>query len=130
MNTATRETDHRSDLLRLQGKYLTFRLGPEEYGFEIKKVREIIGMIDITRLPRTPVFVKGVVNLRGKVIPVVDLRLKFAMDERPYDEKTCIIVVEAHDGNEVIPMGVIVDSVTEVLNVSSEDLEPVPDFGV
>lgn len=130
MNTATRETDHRSDLLRLQGKYLTFRLGPEEYGFEIKKVREIIGMIDITRLPRTPGFVKGVVNLRGKVIPVVDLRLKFSMDERPYDERTCIIVVEAHDGNEVIPMGVIVDSVTEVLNVSSEDLEPVPDFGV
>jgi purine-binding chemotaxis protein CheW len=115
---------------RLQGKYLTFRLGSEEYGLEILKVREIIGIMDITRLPRTPGFVRGVINLRGRVIPVIDLRLRFGMSEKEYDEKTCIIVVEIRDGDLNILMGVIVDSVSEVLSLSAEDLEPTPNFGI
>ncbi len=122
--------DTKKSLEHLQGKYLTFQLGNEEYGLEILKVREIIGIMDITRLPRTPDFVKGVVNLRGKVIPVIDLRLRFGMHEREYDEKTCIIVVEVREAGLNILMGIIVDSVSEVLNVTLEDLEPTPSFGI
>jgi len=114
----------------LQGKYLTFRLHHEEYGLEILKVREIIGIMDITRLPRTPHFVKGVINLRGKVIPLIDLRLRFGLPEKEYDEKTCIIVVEIREDDLAVLMGIIVDSVSEVLNVAVEDLEPTPFMGV
>jgi purine-binding chemotaxis protein CheW len=114
----------------IAGKYLTFQLAGEEYGVEILKVKEIIGLMDITKLPRTPEFVKGVINLRGKVIPVLDLRLKFGIEEKEYDEKTSIIVVEIEDKSNRIHIGVIVDSVSEVLNVSAEDLEPTPKFGV
>ncbi len=108
------------------GKYLTFALGKEEYGVEILKVREIIGMMEITSVPRTPHFVKGVVNLRGKVIPVVDLRLKFNMEEADRTEETCIIVV-AFRGME---MGVVVDRVSEVLDIDGEQIEDAPAFGV
>ncbi len=114
----------------ITGKYLTFQLNDEEYGVEILKVKEIIGLMDITKLPRTPEFVKGVINLRGKVIPVLDLRLKFGMEEKAYDEKTSIIVVEIGDKTQRFQIGVIVDSVSEVLNVSSEDIEPTPRFGI
>lgn len=114
----------------IAGKYLTFQLAGEEYGVEILKVKEIIGLMDITKLPRTPEFVKGVINLRGKVIPVLDLRLKFGIEKKEYDEKTSIIVVEIDDKNNRIQIGVLVDSVSEVLNVSPEDLEPTPKFGV
>ncbi|HSW47308.1 MAG TPA: chemotaxis protein CheW [Phycisphaerae bacterium] len=110
----------------LGGKYLTFVLADEEYGLEILKVREIIGMMDITAVPRTPEFVKGVINLRGKVIPVVDLRLKFAMTAAEATEETCIIVVDVGR----IEMGIVVDKVSEVLNISPEDIEPPPSFGV
>ncbi len=112
------------------GKYLTFRLQNEEYGVEILKVREIIGMIDITSVPRTPDFVKGVINLRGRVIPVIDLRLRFGLEEVEYTEKTCIIVVEIGVDDTNIQLGVIVDSVSEVLNVSPDDLQETPKFGI
>jgi len=107
------------------GKYLTFALAEEEYGLEILKVREIISMSEITSVPKTPEFVKGVINLRGKVIPVIDLRLKFTMEEVPYTDETCIIVVDV-DG---IEMGIIVDHVSEVLDIASGDIEDAPEFG-
>ena len=113
-------------------KYLTFALDNEEYGISILKVKEIIGMMPITSVPQTPMFVKGVINLRGKVIPVVDLRLKFGMQEIEYTERTCIIVVEiAGDTDERIhtQMGIVVDAVSEVLNIKSEDVEETPTFG-
>ena len=112
-----------------EGKYLTFSLAAEEYGIGILKVREIIGMMPITTIPRTPGFVKGVINLRGKVIPVVDLRLKFGMEEMEYTEQTCIIVVEIKTAGGSAPMGIVVDSVSEVMSIKSADLEETPAFG-
>lgn len=111
------------------GKYLTFTLDKEEYGIGILKVKEIIGMIPITPVPRTPGFVKGVINLRGKVLPVVDLRLKFSMGEIPYTERTCIIVVEIDNNDETVLIGIVVDAVSEVLSISGESIEPPPAFG-
>jgi purine-binding chemotaxis protein CheW len=112
-----------------EGKYLTFTLAGEEYGISILKVKEIIGMMPITTVPQTPVYVKGVINLRGKVIPVVDLRRKFGMDSMEYTERTCIIVVEIAGSSKTIPMGIVVDSVSEVLNIKSGDIEETPSFG-
>lgn len=111
------------------GKYLTFFLEDEEYGIGILKVREIIGMMPITSVPRTPDFVKGVINLRGKVILVMDLRLKFSMAAIPYSERTCIIVVEIDSQSSTLPVGIVVDAVSEVLNINEEDIEEVPAFG-
>lgn len=119
-----------SSLADKAGKYLTFQLAEEEYGLEILKVKEIIGLMDITQLPRTPDFVKGVINLRGKVIPVIDLRMKFEMTEKDVTDKTCIIVVEISEGNQNVQIGLVVDEVLEVLNVSTDDLEETPKFGV
>ena len=107
------------------GKYLTFGLNDEQYGLEILKVREIIGLMDITSVPRTPDYVKGVINLRGSVIPIVDLRLKFGMPEAEPTEQTCVIVVDVH-GTE---MGIIVDCVSEVLDIMGEQIEESPSFG-
>jgi len=112
-----------------EGKYLTFTLAGEEYGISILKVKEIIGMMPITTVPQTPPYVKGVINLRGKVIPVVDLRSKFGMDSIEYTERTCIIVVEIAGSATTIPMGIVVDSVSEVLNIKSGDIEETPSFG-
>ena len=115
-----------------ESKYLTFALAEEEYGIGILKVKEIIGMMSITSVPQTPPFVKGVINLRGKVIPVVDLRLKFGMEEMAYTERTCIIVVEiAGEGRKTVntQMGIVVDAVSEVLNIKAEDVEETPTFG-
>jgi purine-binding chemotaxis protein CheW len=114
-----------------EGKYLTFGLGSEEYGLEILKVKEIIGIMNITYVPKTPKYVKGVINLRGKVIPVIDLRLKFSMDVMEYNDRTCIIVVDIADktGKKTI-MGIVVDSVSEVLNIKGEEIEDTPTFGV
>lgn len=114
----------------LQGKYLTFLLDKEEYGLEIIKVKEIIGMMNITFLPKTPHYVKGVINLRGRIIPVMDLRLKFGLEEIDVTEKTCIIVVEIDNEGKKMTVGIIVDSVSEVLNIILEDLEDTPQFGV
>ena len=107
------------------GKYLTFSLAGEEYGLEILKVREIIGMMGITAIPRTPPFIKGVINLRGKVIPVVDLRLKFGLAEGQRTDETCTIVVDVGS----VEMGIIVDKVSEVLDIAKEDIEDTPSFG-
>ncbi len=113
----------------LSGKYLTFALGSEEYGLPVLKVREIIKMLDITQVPQVPRHVKGVINLRGKVIPVIDLRLKFGFPEQEYGERTCVIVVEVALASGRVMMGVVVDAVSEVLNVGSDDIEQTPDFG-
>ncbi len=111
------------------GKYLTFSLEDEEYGIGILKVKEIIGMMPITSVPRTPEFVKGVINLRGKVIPVIDLRLKFSMESIEYSERTCIIVVEINSDSETVLIGIVVDAVSEVLNIKADDIEEAPTFG-
>lgn len=111
------------------GKYLTFTLSDESYGIGILKVKEIIGMMPITSVPRTPEFVKGVINLRGKVIPVMDLRLKFAMGEIPYTDRTCIIVVEIDAESGTVLIGIVVDAVSEVLNITEEEIEDAPVFG-
>jgi len=113
----------------LTGKYLTFKLVDEEYGLEILKVREIIGLLPITGLPKTPSFVRGVINLRGKVIPVIDLRLKFDMDATEDTDQTCIIVVDVAGASGSIQVGIIVDSVSEVLDIKGEDIEDAPTFG-
>jgi purine-binding chemotaxis protein CheW len=113
-----------------EGKYLTFSLSGEEYGIGILKVKEIIGMMAVTHVPQTPGFVKGVINLRGKVIPVVDLRLRFALEAAAYTERTCIIVVEVAGASGHVMMGIVVDAVSEVLNIRGADIENTPAFGV
>jgi len=113
----------------LAGKYLTFRLLDEEYGIEILKVREIIGVMAITSLPRTPTFVRGVINLRGKVIPVIDLRSKFDMEVTDDTDQSCIIVVDVMTKGGSIQIGILVDSVSEVLDIRGEDIEEAPAFG-
>jgi purine-binding chemotaxis protein CheW len=112
-----------------EGKYLTFTLDKEEYGIGILKVKEIIGMMPITAVPQTPEYVKGVINLRGKVIPVIDLRLRFGMEKADITEHTCIIVVEAGAGVGTALIGIVVDSVSEVLNIRAEIIEETPTFG-
>ncbi len=112
-----------------EGKYLTFTLADEEYGIGILKIKEIIGMMPITSVPQTPDFVKGVINLRGKVIPILDLRLRFGMEEMEYTERTCIIVVEIQSHTGKIMIGIVVDSVSEVLNIKGEVIEDTPTFG-
>ena len=111
------------------GKYLVFHLGKEEFGIRVLKVREIMGIQDITAVPQTPAYVKGVINLRGKVIPVVDLRLKFGLPEIEYTQRTCIIVVQVQADSHGMMMGIVVDGVAEVLNLVSGDIEDTPDFG-
>jgi len=116
-------------MVNREGKYLTFSLAEEEYGIGILKVKEIIGMMAITTVPQTPDYMKGVINLRGKVIPIVDLRLKFSMEAIAYTERTCIIVVEVTGNNQKIQIGILVDSVSEVLNIKAVDIEDTPNFG-
>ncbi len=111
------------------GKYLTFKLGKEEFGIPVLKVKEIMGVQDITTVPGTPSHLKGVLNLRGKIIPVVDLRLKFAFPDAPFTEHTCIIVVQVNQEGESAMIGLIVDGVSEVLTLSAADIEDPPDFG-
>lgn len=112
-----------------EGKYLTFTLAGEDYGVVIFKVKEIIGMMTVTSVPQTPAWVKGVINLRGKVIPVTDLRLKFGMDAMDYTDRTCIIVMEIMTADNPLLMGIVVDSVSEVLSIRGADIEDAPDFG-
>ena len=110
------------------GKYLTFALGKEEYGLEILKVREIIGYMEITAVPRTPGHVKGVINLRGQVISVIDLRLKFGMEPADRTEETCIIVVEIRQSGRKLNTGIVVDKVKEVLDINADKIEDAPSF--
>ncbi len=114
----------------LEGKFLTFSMANEEYGISILKVREIIGMMPIRTVPQTPGFVKGVINLRGKVIPVVDLRLKFGMMELDYTERTSIIVVDVKGtSDKYLRIGIVVDYVSEVANIKAEEIVDTPTFG-
>jgi purine-binding chemotaxis protein CheW len=121
--TAAAKSDDRA------GKYLVFQLGREEFGIRVLKVREIMGVQDITAVPHQPAHVKGVINLRGKMIPVVDLRLKFGLPSVEYSQRTCIIVVQLRGSVNSILTGVVVDSVAEVLNLAAADIEDTPDFG-
>ena len=111
------------------GKYLTFKLGEEVFGLEILKVQEIIGMMKVTEVPRTPEFIRGVLNLRGKIIPVIDLRLKFGMKPHEDTAKTCIIVVQVIRESKQFTMGILVDEVSEVLNILQEQIDEPPSFG-
>lgn len=111
------------------GKYLTFALADEEYGLPVLKVREIIKLMDITAVPRVPAHIKGVINLRGKVVPVIDLRLKFGLLAQEATDRTCIIVVEAATNGRGVMLGIVVDHVSEVLNIAAEEIEQAPDFG-
>jgi purine-binding chemotaxis protein CheW len=111
------------------GKYLTFNMGKEVFGIEILKVQEIIGMMPVTRVPKTPEFVRGVINLRGKVIPVIELRRKFGMETREDTDRTCIVVVQVAGASGTVTMGLLVDEVSEVLNVTGEQIEAPPSFG-
>ena len=123
VETATLSTGYR------EGKYLTFTLAHEEYGIGILKIKEIIGMMAVTAVPQTPDFIKGVINLRGKVIPVMDLRLRFGLEATDYTERTCIIVVELGGRIGTVQIGIVVDAVSEVLNIRNEDIEDTPTFG-
>ncbi|MGE5296339.1 MAG: chemotaxis protein CheW [Solirubrobacterales bacterium] len=114
---------------RGKGEYLTFALANEEYGLEILKVREIIGYIEVTAVPQTPAYIKGVINLRGQVIPVIDLRSKFGMPTAQVTERTCIIVVEITQSERTFDTGIIVDRVQEVLEIAGQDIEEAPQFG-
>ena len=113
-----------------EGKYLTFSLVGQEYGLEIVKVKEIIGVMEVTPVPQTPKYVEGGINLRGKIIPVINLRVKFGLEFQEYTERTCIIVVEIMGNSGSIFMGIVVDSVSEVLNIGLEELEETPNFGI
>jgi len=129
MSSITALPDLAADASLRHGKYLTFALGREEYGFEILKVREIIGYMDITSVPQLPPYVKGVVNLRGQVIPVIDLRTKFNMPSADITEQTCIIVVETLQQGRKFSTGIVVDHVSEVLDITAESIEDAPQFG-
>jgi purine-binding chemotaxis protein CheW len=111
------------------GKYLTFQLANEEFGIRVLKVREIIGVQEITTVPQTPSHIKGVINLRGKVVPVIDLRLKFGLPASDYTQRTCIIVTQVQGESGPILMGIVVDGVSEVLNLAGSEIEDTPDFG-
>ncbi len=117
--------DNATKNVTAEGKFLTFALAEEVYGVEILKVKEIIGIMDITTVPQTPDYMKGVINLRGKVIPIIDLRSKFSMQEIEHTQETCIIVVEVYKAL----IGIVVDSVAEVLYIKGEEIEPAPSFG-
>ena len=127
--TATHTEQVNQAVANKEGKYLTFALAHEEYGLEILKVREIIGYMDITAVPQTPHHVKGVINLRGQVIPVIDLRAKFGMDTAEVTEETCVIVVEISQGGRTFQTGIVVDHVQEVLDIAGGDIEDAPQFG-
>ena len=111
------------------GKYLTFQLANEEFGIRVLKVREIMGIQEITAVPQTPAHIKGVINLRGKVVPVIDLRLKFGLTAAEYTQRTCIIVTQVQGEAGLVLMGIVVDGVSEVLNLSAGEIEDTPDFG-
>jgi purine-binding chemotaxis protein CheW len=116
--------DHSMDL-----KFLRFELSGEYYGLDILKIMEINGMMDITAVPQTPRFLRGLINLRGKVIPVIDLRLKFGLPEEAYTERTSIIVIEFGTITGPTQMGIVVDRVSEVITINAADIDPAPEFG-
>lgn len=113
----------------LAGKYLTFRMADEEYGLEIMKVQEIIGILPVTSIPKVPAYVRGVINLRGRIIPTIDLRSKFGLPQVEDTDKTCIIVMELENKVGRIAMGIIVDEVAEVMDFNEANIDGAPDFG-
>lgn len=121
-NNEEQMTKEENESLEQDGQFLTYSIGNQEYGIDISNVTEIIGIQKITALPDLPPFIKGVINLRGKVIPVVDVRLRFGMDARAYDERTCIVVVDI-SGTSV---GLVVDTVSEVMNIPESQIEEPP----
>jgi len=123
------QTTNTTATAALTGKYLTFALSDEEYGLPVLRVREIIKMMDITEVPQVPPHIKGVLNLRGKVIPVIDLRLKFGFAPGEITSRTCIIVVEVALAASRVMMGIIVDHVLDVLNIVADEIEQTPEFG-
>lgn len=122
-------SESKRSLEQLAGKYMMFKLDKEAYGLEILKVREIIGLMEITKVPKTSDYMRGIINLRGKVIPVIDLRLKFGMEQAEETEQTVIIVVQLSVENETLTMGLMVDEVLEVADIQKDNLEPTPSFG-
>jgi len=126
---ATNETNSAAQADARAGKYLTFQLAQEEFGIRVLKVREIMGLQEITAVPQTPAHIKGVINLRGKVVPVIDLRLKFGMPAAEYTQRTCIIVTQVRGEGGAAFMGIVVDGVSEVLNLTGQEIEDTPDFG-
>jgi chemotaxis signal transduction protein len=116
-------------MLNIEGKYLTFSLGEQEFGIDILKIKEIVGMMPIRSIPQSPSFVKGVVNLRGKVIPVMDIRSRFGMSEIEQDERNCIIILEFESEGQQVLIGIMVDSVSEVADIKAADIEETPFFG-
>ncbi len=118
-----------SGAMEQAGKYLTFNLSREVYGLQILKVQEIIGMMSVTHVPRTPAYIRGVINLRGRVIPVVILRRKFGMSDTEDTERTCIIVVQIAWAGQHVTMGIIVDEVSEVVDIAAEQIEAAPSMG-
>lgn len=119
----------RAELAHLAGKYLTFKLMDEEYGLEIIKVQEIIGLMPITKVPRVPSYMRGVINLRGRIIPTIDLRSKFGLPQTEDTDKTCIIVVEVMSAKGKVNVGIIVDQVAEVMDVAAKEIDHAPEFG-
>lgn len=115
--------------LAAEGKYLTFALGAESYGAPIGKVREIIRLTEITLVPQMPSYVRGVINLRGKIIPVIDLRMRFGFTNTKTTERTCIVVVQLAGEHGPIISGMIVDAVKDVVNFAATEIDPTPDFG-
>jgi len=114
----------------LAGKYLTFVLGDESYGIAVLKIREIIRLPDITAVPQMPPHIRGVINLRGKIIPVVDLRARFGLPRAEATDRTCVIVMQVNTPNGAsVPMGLVVDDVEEVINLAPVDIQETPDFG-
>ena len=129
--TELRTTDAKQnvDFGHLAGKYLTFKLAEEEYGLDIMKVQEIIGIMPVTKVPRVPEYVRGVINLRGRIIPTVELRAKFGLEAVEDTERTCIIVVELQTEKGKVNMGVIVDEVAEVMDFAADTIDAAPEFG-
>ncbi len=121
--------DKAKSLLNKEGKYITFTLCEQEYGIDILKIKEIVGMREIRTVPKTPDYYKGVIDLRGNVIPIIDLRLKFDMDQQEYHERTCIIILQLDVGETIKQVGVVVDAVSEVMDITASDIEETPSFG-
>ncbi len=111
------------------GKYLSFRLGVDEYGIDILKVKTIIGIIDINKIPGTPAYVRGVINLRNQVLPVIDMRVKFGLAQADSSKDTSIIVLEIRHGELIQEIGIVVDSVSEVMDIDRSEVEEIPVFG-
>ena len=130
MNTEASVDDAFAAAEQAAGKYLTFVMGKEEFGLRILKVREIIRLPKITSVPEIPDYLRGIINLRGQVIPVIELRRKFGMKPMDDSAKTCIVVLQVANGRKVMDMGIIIDEVREVRDLTGADIEPVPSFGV